>query len=94
MTIYISGPITGTDNFKERFCKVEDMIKELFPECEIVNPVTLCADIKNGEWLEYMNKCVDALCLCSHIHMMNGWEKSKGACVEYFLAKHRGMAFV
>lgn len=43
-TIYISGKITGTDDYKDRFLKAEQKLRSR--GFDVLNPV------KVGEWLE------------------------------------------
>lgn len=39
------------------------------------------------EWADYMRECIPALLTCDAISMLPGWEKSKGASLEYEVAK-------
>lgn len=90
LRIYISGAITGTEDFRERFLKAE---KELI-ECgwETVNPARL-NDImpKNATHGEYMRMSFELLDICDAIYMLDGWENSKGANQEYGFAKGKGI---
>ncbi|MDC7221584.1 MAG: DUF4406 domain-containing protein [Spirochaetales bacterium] len=98
MKIYISGPITGTDDYYERFADKEKEMRKIFPKSDIINPVRSCAEagLRDGEhsWKEFMNHCVYVLRGCSHIVMIPGWENSRGACVEYYLAKELELSFI
>jgi hypothetical protein len=88
--IYISGAITGTSDFRERFLKAE---KKLI-ECgwETVNPARL-NDImpKDATYNEYMKMSFELLSMCDTIYMLKGWEESKGANREYGFAVARGI---
>lgn len=93
--IYISGKITGTSDFVERFASAEDSIKRLLPGADVINPVKICSHIKDGSaWSEYMKVCLQALKGCTHIKMMKGWQDSKGACVEKIMAEEYGLIFI
>ena len=46
--IYISGPITGTTDYKQRFEETEKKLKETFPDADIVNPVKITIMLGNG----------------------------------------------
>lgn len=95
MKIYISGPITGTTDYLERFAFTHRIITEQFQSAEVVNPVDITAHLPEGShWGAYMDLCVKALKSCTHIHMMDGWESSRGATVEFFLAKDHGLVFL
>jgi hypothetical protein len=92
MKVYISGPITGIDNYQENFAKVEGQLcAEGF---EVVNPIKVCADMKNNNWCDYMKADIIALVGCDAIYAMRGWKESKGATIEINLAKSLGMMVV
>ena len=82
MKIYISGPITGTDDYMERFAKAE---KELTEQgYSVVNPAKVNAQLpEDTTYEEYMKMCFCMLDLCDSIYMLNGWSKSCGANREY-----------
>ena len=88
--IYISGPITGTDDFYERFAEAEAMWS--CDELSVVNPAKL-NDImpKDATYDEYMKMSFELLGMCDAIYMLKGWEESKGANREYGYAVAKGM---
>lgn len=99
MRIYISGPISGTAGYKERFRQARTEIDEKawWGEIEtsmfdltIINPVELCEQI-DGTWADYMDVCLAALRLCDAIYILRGWEKSKGATIEKLYAEGAGL---
>ena len=89
--IYVSGKITGTSDYADRFSAVED--KLIAEGYEVLNPV------RTGKWLErylapekptwvqYMKSAIAAMMKADCIYMMSGWNQSKGAWVEHFLAR-------
>lgn len=84
--IYISGKITGTEDYKERFAKAEENLKAK-GYVNIINPVKLCSDIPDGsEWEQFMKKCISRL-LCDEVFFMKGWDKSRGAVCEWQVAE-------
>lgn len=86
MRIYISGPITGTDDFEERFMAAEHKLKELFEDVEVINPTMIkLPDSCTHE--EYMAIDFKLLDLCDAIYLLKGWQQSSGACMEYGYAK-------
>ena len=89
--IYVSGKITGTSDYTDRFSAVED--KLIAEGYEVLNPV------RTGKWLErylepekptwvqYMKCAIAAMMQADYIYMMHGWKQSKGAWLEHFLAR-------
>lgn len=82
--IYISGKITGMeDKAKILFDKAEaELIEKGF---EVVNPMKLNHN-HDKSWKSYMRVCIDAMFDCDYIYMLDNWESSKGAKIEYSLA--------
>ena len=90
-TIYISGKITGTDDYKDRFLKAEQKLSKR--GFIVLNPV------RTGKWLErylapevptwiqYMKQAIKAMMSADCIYMLKGYRESKGARLELFLAK-------
>ena len=77
--IYISGPITGTTDYKQRFEETEKKLKETFPDADIVNPVKITESLEHFTHDEYLKVCIEALSCCNMIFLMRGWENSEGA---------------
>lgn len=76
--IYISGAITGTADYMERFAEAEtDLIKAGY---EVVNPAKVNAQMpKSTSYEDYMKMSLCMLRTCDGIYMLDGWENSKGA---------------
>ena len=81
MRIYISGPITNVLDYKEKFERAEQDLKAKYPDSEIINPTVLeKLPLTYDEYMELDLRLID---MCGAIYMLNGWEMSKGACIEY-----------
>jgi hypothetical protein len=81
--IYISGKITGTSDYMDRFAKAEKALRA--KGWEVVNPAKENLP-KNLPWEEYMKHDVKLLAGCDAIYMLDGWRQSRGACLERELA--------
>jgi hypothetical protein len=90
MKIYISGKISGTNltETRKRFAAVAKAMKRI--GVEPVNP------LENGlsehdSWEAHMLKDIADLLQCKAIYMLQGWQDSKGARIEYYIATKIGM---
>lgn len=85
MRVYISGPITGTPDFMERFAAAEEKLKK--DGYEVFNPVKLNAIMPPGATRgDYMKLNLAMLSLCDTIYMLSGWAESRRALKEYHMA--------
>lgn len=86
--IYISGAITGTDDYMERFKAVEDMLKA--DGHMVYNPAHANSFMPEGTtYEEYMKVSFLLLDMADTIYMLKGWENSPGACREHAIASFR-----
>ena len=94
MKIYISGQISGL--------KLEDA-RALFERAEIllqkkgyipVNPMKLNPHTVGKTWKEYMLDDLNALFDCEAIYLLDNWQDSKGAKIEYQVAKEMDMVIL
>lgn len=90
MRIYISGPITGVQDFKKKFNMAELRLKAENPNAEIINP-TMVVLPESCTHEDYMRIDFMLLDLADAIYLLNGWEWSKGACMEYEYAMAKDM---
>lgn len=88
-TIYISGAITGTTDYMERFENAENKLKEL--GYDVINPAKINSFLPTDTtWKQYMEVDYKLLDVCDSIYMLSGWENSKGANAELEYANLKG----
>lgn len=83
MRVYISGKITGDDNYQEKFLSVEKMLTE--SGYEVINPCT--GEEPGHTWKYYMKRDIQKLMLCDAVYLLKDWNESPGAKLEYYIAK-------
>lgn len=93
MRVYISGAITGTDDYMERFAKAE---KELTEQGYlVVNPAKVNAQLpEDTDYEDYMKMSFCMLDMCDSIYMLLGWSVSCGANRELGYAMAKGMVIM
>ena len=85
---YLRGPMTGLPdlNFPAFFAAAAALRAA---GIHVINPAE---DGKPGlEWHEYLRQDIRDLIDCQAIHMLQGWQASKGARLELHIAKQLGM---
>lgn len=87
--IYLAGPMTGLPEFNyPAFHAEAARLRQLGYHVE--NP----ADhgmIQGFEWADYLRLDMQKLITCEVIALLPGWDKSKGARLEYHVATELGM---
>lgn len=78
MKIYISGAITGTDDYMARFERAEQKLRAR-GETEIINPAKVCSSLPGTlTHEEYMKICLAMLSLCDEVYLIPPWTDSRG----------------
>lgn len=81
MKMYLSGPISGTADYMERFAKAERELKN--EEVIVVNPAKIFSHLpEDTTWEQYMELSLVMLKMCDAICLLEGWESSNGANLE------------
>lgn len=92
-TIYISGKITGTKDFRERFAAAESKLK--LQGWHVINPVKKCSNFAPGTpWETYMRACLRLLSRADAVYLLRGWRNSCGAVIEQRIAVDLGMMII
>lgn len=85
MRIYVAGPMTGLPelNFPAFHAQAADLRAKGH---EVINPAELNSD-PNAAWVDCMRKDIAALVTCDAIFLLPGWERSRGAIIEHYVAR-------
>jgi len=90
--IYIAGPMTGLPELNfPAFHAAAAALRAQGHHVE--NPAEINAD-PTAQWLDCMRADIARLVTCDAVHMLAGWEKSRGAKVEHGLAVGLGLAVI
>ena len=90
MKVYISGPITGTDDYMERFARAERFLYAAGHTA--VNPAKVVAQLPKGTTHEECMKMSAAMMdMCEAVFMLEGWQESKGCGMEFEYAYGHGI---
>lgn len=86
MKVYISGPISGLlyEEVEKAFNEAETSLKE--QGHEVVNPLNNGLP-RESTWNEHMRADLKLLLDCDAIYLLKGYQNSKGAMIEYDLAR-------
>lgn len=93
MRIYISIPITGHDEQKQR--EHADLMKSALSRAghEVTTPFEVYAG-KNPAYEDHICHDLLALSRCDGIFLCKGWQFSKGCRIESYFAKEFGKTFM
>lgn len=88
--VYISGAITGVENYQEIFSEAEKKLENL--GFEVINPARI--GIEGLTWEEYMEIDLVLMKNCGYMYQLPGWRESRGALVEYGYALARDITIL
>ena len=82
---YLAGPMTGYPDLNfPLFHRTAAHFRA--QGIDVVNPAEINADPAAG-WIDCMRNDIRELVTCDSILMLPGWEKSKGASLEHYIAR-------
>ena len=85
MKIYLSGKITGTNDYMERFANAETRLMAM--GYDVINPAKENAHFPDDTpWAVYMGESLKMLCNADGILLLDGWKQSRGANIEFDVA--------
>jgi hypothetical protein len=87
MKVYIAGRITGLPDYQERFAKAAQQLTN--DGHQPVNPALLGSGDRPWTW--YMKRALQLMLGCDAVYMLTGWEDSRGAPLELYVAVNCGM---
>src|SRR5690242_12716158 len=87
MRIYLAGPMSGIPDFnRPAFLVAADILRE--QGFQVMTP----ADLYSGDsWEEGMRHDIPAMLSCDLVSLLEGWERSRGARLEVFIARELGI---
>ena len=91
-TIYIAGKVSGLpeEQVREKF---ERAASELKAEGHVVlSPAN--ADDKGNDWGNTLRNSIKTMMNCDEVHLLPGWQESRGAQLERDIAIRLGMNVV
>lgn len=90
-TIYIAGQITGNSNYKLDFKGAEYKIRKYKGgQIKIINPINVKPFLGIKKWLFYMIPAFFNVLKSDEVYLISNWNKSRGAKIEYWIAKKTG----
>lgn len=91
---YISGPISNNPNYVHDFAEACELLT--IAGHDYIDPSMPNAEYnampKHIAWKMYMHRDIAWLYACDAICMLDGWEQSRGARIERWLAMRKGMS--
>lgn len=94
--VFISGKVTGCDDYIEKFKNAENALKEKYPDKIIINAIAMLDSVNATEWDH--DDCMDVtlalLSVCDEIVMLPDYSDSEGAIKEYRKATSLGLKVI
>lgn len=89
--VYIAGPMSGYEEFNfPAFNRVEELLRGSYGYKHVINPAKL-HPTTDLPWVEFLKQDLRELITCDAVFLLKGWEKSRGATLEAFVAYVLGL---
>ena len=89
-TLYISGAISGIPDLnRPKFTSTTKSLRGL--GYIVINPHELCEGIPPEEWNKCMRICIRRLVDADVLILLDDWQQSRGAQIEFTIAKQLGI---
>jgi hypothetical protein len=89
--VYIAGPMSGYEEFNfPAFNRMEELLREGYGYKHVINPAKL-HPTTDLPWVEFLKQDLLELITCDAVFLLEGWEKSRGATLEAFVAYILGL---
>ena len=89
MVVYLSGPITGVEGYREAFDKAESELKAT--GYIVLNPAKLPEGMTKEQYMQINLAQIDAADVVWFLH---GWQNSEGAKLEHSYCEYIGKAVI
>lgn len=83
--IYIAGPISGIEDYKERFERMEKRLA--YPDQTVLNPAKILEGLEDEDCMPI---CLQLIEMADAVVLLPGWRESLGAYTEAFYALRQG----
>ena len=91
MKLYVAGPMTGiSDKNFPAFTLVAKRLRRC--RYEVINPAELDVEKPEGTWENCLKRDIVELLTCDGVATLSGWELSRGAGLEVYIATELGLA--
>ena len=89
--VYIAGAMSGHEEFNfPAFNRAEEILRGVCGYKHVINPAKLHSTT-DLPWEEFLKRDLLELITCDAIFLLKGWEKSRGATLEAFVAYTLGL---
>lgn len=88
--LYISGAISGMPDLNRvKFAKATQTFRRM--GYLVVNPHEVCEGLQAEDWKACMKRCISAMMDCQVLILLDDWQQSPGANIEFQLAWNIGI---